>query len=137
MRFEETFQVPQDPQQVFPYLADVCNEAKWNPWAISVEKISDGPIGQGARFRGRYQRVGTAEQWLSEYIPAKHVVYQSNTMDGRMTFDLEPTAGGTQIRLVAEAQPTGLMKLMAPLMTPMMRKHIGDLAVGLKRELGG
>jgi carbon monoxide dehydrogenase subunit G len=136
MRFEENFQVPQGPQQVFDYLADVCNEAKWNPWAISVEKVSEGPIGKGARFRGRYKRIGTAEQWLSDYIPAKRLVYKSHSMDGSMTFDMEPEADGTKIRLVAEAHPQGLMKLMAPLMTPMMRGHIHDLSDGLKRELG-
>src|SRR5689334_17018666 len=99
MRFEENFRVPQSPQQVFDYLADIRNEAKWNPWAISVEKVSDGPIGKDARFRGRYKRIGSAEQWLSEYIPAKRLAYRSQNMDGSMTFDLEPEVDGTKIRL--------------------------------------
>lgn len=135
MRFEEIFEVKSNPQATFDYLADVRNEAKWNPWAISVEKLGEGPIGKDARFRGKYRRVGTAEQWLSEYVPPRRVTYQSKTMDGRMLFDIEPKGQGSGVRLVAEAHPKGLMKLMTPFMTAMMRPHIRDLAKGIKREL--
>ena len=135
MRFEETFDVRADRNRAFQYLADVRNEVKWNPWAISVDKISEGPIGKDSRFRGKYKRVGTTEQWLSEYTNPSHVVYQAKTMNGRMVFDLEPSGAGATVRLVAEAHPTGLMKLMVPFMTLMMRPHVRDLAAGLKREL--
>ena len=36
-------------EEVFSYLADVTNEAEWNPWAKWVRKISDGPINSTSR----------------------------------------------------------------------------------------
>jgi carbon monoxide dehydrogenase subunit G len=137
MRFETAFDVAAEAQRAFEYISDARNEARWNPWAISVDKVGDGPIGEGTRFRGRYRRVGKADQWLSEYRPPHHVVYQSDKMDGRMTFDLQGMGPGrTRVGLVAEATPTGVMALFAPLMRPMMRSHIDDLAKGITRELG-
>jgi carbon monoxide dehydrogenase subunit G len=137
MRFETAFDVAADPERAFEYIADARNEARWNPWAVSVEKVGDGPVAKGTRFRGCYRRVGKADQWLSEYAPPRHVVYQSDKMDGRMTFDLQPVGPGrTRVELVAEAHPTGVMALLAPLMRPMMRSHIDDLAKGITRELG-
>jgi uncharacterized protein YndB with AHSA1/START domain len=137
MRFEVAFDVAADPDRTFEYLADVRNEARWNPWAISVEQVGNEPIGEGARFSGRYRRVGRADQWLAEYRPPRHIVYRSDKMDGRMTFDLEQRGPGwTHVRLVAEAHPKGPMALLAPVMTPMMRSHIHELAEGIVRELG-
>jgi hypothetical protein len=44
-----------------------------------------------------------------------------------MTFTLQPNEAGTMIELEAEAHPTGVRRLLAPVMTPVMRRHIGDL----------
>lgn len=136
MRLEQSFMARQSPEETFDYLADVTNEPRWNPWGSEVHKVSAGPIGPNARFSGRYKRFGQVEQWLSIYEPPSRVRYQSKTMDGRMTFELEPVATGTRVRLVAEAFPRGLMKLMDPLMGVMMGSHISDLAKGIERELG-
>jgi hypothetical protein len=43
---------------------------------------------------------------------------------------------GTIVKLEAEAHPTGAQKLMAP-MTPVMRRHVAELAAGIIRELEG
>ncbi|MFN2520239.1 MAG: SRPBCC family protein [Candidatus Limnocylindria bacterium] len=136
MRLERSFMVPRSPQETFDYLADVENEPRWNPWGIEVHKLSAGPIGPNARFSGRYKRIGEVEQWLSIYEPPTRLRYQSKTMDGRMTFELEPASTGTRVRLVAEAFPGGPMKLLDPLIGVMMGSHISDLAKGIERELG-
>ena len=65
MRLEQEFEVARPAQEVFTYLADVCNEAKWNPWAKWVRKVSEGPIGPGSVFRGSYQGFGELDQDLS------------------------------------------------------------------------
>jgi Polyketide cyclase / dehydrase and lipid transport len=36
---------------VFDYVADQCNEPIYNPRMLRSEKITDGPIGVGTRFR--------------------------------------------------------------------------------------
>ena len=137
MRIERTFTVAISPRDTFDYLAHVENEPRWNPWGIEVRQTSPGPVGLDTRFVGKYRRIGTAEQWLSVFEPPRRICYQSNTMNGRMTFELEPSGAGTNVHLVAEASPDGLMRLFEPLMTAlMMGPHVSDLARGLERELG-
>ena len=136
MRIERSFSVSQPPDQTFAYLADVEHEARWNPWAIEVHKVSPGPVGPGSRFRGRYKRFGVVEQELSEYEPPSRVVYQSNTMgSASMTFEFQPDGTGTRVRVIGQANPPGLLKLIDPLMGLMMARHFDDLAAGIAREL--
>ncbi len=136
MHATRSFMVRRSPRETFDYLANMENEPRWNPWVIEVHKVSAGPIGPSARFSVRYKRpVGEVAEWLSIYEPPTRVCYQSTFMDGRATFELEPAPVGTSVRLVAEAFPRGLMKLMFPLMGVMMGSHFSDLATGVKREL--
>ena len=55
MRIEAELEVARPVEEVFDYLADITNEAKWNPWANWVTKTGDGPVGPGAVFRGSYK----------------------------------------------------------------------------------
>src|SRR5712692_4952999 len=124
MRIEKTFRVNQPPQQTFEYLADIEHEARWNPWAIEVQKVTPGPVGPGSRFRGRYKRFGVVEQELADYNPPRRVTYRSNTMgSASMSFELEADASGTRVTVVGRADPPGLMKLIDPLMSVMMGRH--------------
>jgi len=62
VRIEESFTVTRPPDETFQYLADIEHEARWNPWAMEVTKVTSGPTGPGSRFRGRYKRFGVVEQ---------------------------------------------------------------------------
>ncbi len=43
-------------EQAFEFLSDLRNELKWNPAECeSVEKITDGPVGLGTRFRAKWK----------------------------------------------------------------------------------
>jgi hypothetical protein len=140
MRLEHVFEVARPAEEVFSYLADVTNEAKWNPWASWVRKVSEGPIGRGTVFRGSYQGFGELDQDLSEYQPPRRLTYHSvpkGMRDARMTFELEPAGSSTRVTLVGVAQPAGLMKLMEPMMPLRMRPHLRDVSDGIKRELEG
>ncbi|MDP9325198.1 MAG: SRPBCC family protein [Candidatus Dormibacteraeota bacterium] len=136
MRIGTEIEIARPPEAVFSYLADVVNEASWNPWAKSVEKLTEGPIGPGSRFRGRYKRMGTVEQELVDYQPPQRLSYLSDAMGGaKMLFELEPAGSGTLVRIAGDMHPTGLMKLAQPMMGAMMRPHLRDVAAGIKREL--
>ena len=140
MRVEREFEVARPVEEVFSYLADVANEAEWNPWAKWVRKISDGPISRGSIFRGSYQGFGELDQDLSEYEPPRRVTYHSvpkGMHEARMSFELEAAGGSTKVRMVGVARPAGFMKLMEPMMPLRMKPHFRDVAAGIKRELEG
>jgi uncharacterized protein YndB with AHSA1/START domain len=126
-------------EEVFDYLADATNEARWNPWARWVRKISEGPVQQGAVFRGSYKGFGELDQDLSVYERPRRVVYHSipkGMRDATMSFELQAEGGATSVRITGDAEPRGLMKAMEPLMGLRMRPHLRDVAAGISRELG-
>jgi len=41
------------PVEVFDFCSDLRNELVWNPNAEQVDKLTDGPVGAGTRFRAR------------------------------------------------------------------------------------
>ncbi len=41
---------------MFDYLADPRNELEWNPKVEVMEKITDGPVGLGTKFRAKWTK---------------------------------------------------------------------------------
>jgi len=110
MHVETSVQVTRPVDEVFDYLADVTNEARWNPWARWVKQISEGPVGQGALFRGSYKGFGELDQDLSVYERPRRVTYHSipkGMREANMTFELQPDGATTRVRIVGDAQPRG------------------------------
>jgi uncharacterized protein YndB with AHSA1/START domain len=140
MRIENTFDVARPTPEVFAYLTDATNEARWNPWAKWVRKLSEGPIGAGSVFRGSYQGFGELDQDLTDFEPPRRLTYHSlpkGMHDARMTFELESAGDSTRVTVIGVARPAGMMKLMEPVMTLRMRPHMRDVSEGIKRELEG
>jgi uncharacterized protein YndB with AHSA1/START domain len=138
MRLEREFTVGRPVEEVFDYLADVTNEARWNHWAKWVRKVGDGPVGPGSVFRGSYQGFGELDQDLSDFERPRRLTYHSapkGMRDANMTFELAPAEGGTRVRMIGAVEPAGLMKLMEPLMPLRMKPHFAELEKGLTREL--
>lgn len=139
MHIEREFEVGRPVQDVFEYLSDVTNEAKWNPWAKWVRKVSDGPARAGTVFRGSYEGFGELEQDLSVYEPPARLTYHSvpkGMSDATMSFELSDSGKGTLVRVVGEVETRGAMKLLEPMMAMRMKPHLADVEKGMVRELG-
>src|SRR3982075_4257319 len=65
-------------ETVFDYFSDCRNETQWNPFVKTIDKIGDGPIGRGARFRGDYRGVGAAEIAISLYEFPNRIGFQGS-----------------------------------------------------------
>jgi hypothetical protein len=55
---ENAIEIGVSPEAVFDYCTDVLREPEWNPKLLEVEKLTEGPIGLGTRFRIRLDGVG-------------------------------------------------------------------------------
>ena len=122
---------------VFDFLADIRNEATWNPRVIEIEKVSDGPIATGTVFRGHYRALGTLVTELTEYDPPRTLSFRSTGehMQLRGTFTLTPVDGGTRLALDADLQPQGLFAIVAPLMSPIITRQNTAATKRLKAAL--
>ena len=61
------------PEQAFDYLSDMRNELEWNPAVESVEKLTDGPVGVGTRFRAKWKGGPPVEVDGRQVRPARHL----------------------------------------------------------------
>jgi uncharacterized protein YndB with AHSA1/START domain len=120
-----TMDLDEPPEAIFDLMADCGTEPVWNPDALEVKRIDEGPIGPGAEWDGRYKGMGTMRIRLDEYERPSHLRFSitGNRMDMRWTFDFSsPAESTTRVDAHAEIQPKGPMRLMGPLMGPMMKR---------------
>ena len=124
--------------EVFAVAADPDAQLKWDAGTLkSVEKLTPGPLGQGARYRGVFAGFGVVEYSYSEYEPSRRFVHHSQMAMGEMrhTFDFEAVAGGTQVTQTITVQPKGMGKLMAPLMKMMIGNRMRTINAELRQYL--
>ena len=121
MQLQSEQVIGRPPEEVFDHLADACNEVHWNAWARRVEKLSDGPVGLGTRFRADIQNMGQVEFELADYERPSRLQQHALLGSGESwhTYMLEAVPGGTRVRQQARVEPRGVMRLMAPLMGPL------------------
>jgi uncharacterized protein YndB with AHSA1/START domain len=137
-RLDLTLDLAGPPEAVFDLMADVGNEPVWNPDALDVKRVDDGPLAPGAEWDGRYKGMGTMRVRLDEYERPKRLKLTTtgNKMDMQWTFDYSSAGESrTHVEAHAEIQPKGAMRLMAPLMGPMIKGKFSKRPAQLEAAL--
>ena len=127
-------------EEVFDFVADERNEPRYNPRMVCAEKISDGPIGPGARFDTELKTAGRTMPMVVEFTDFERPrrlgsVTRSSMMEttGGLTF--ESISAGTRMCWSWDVRPRGAMKLMAPLIGTIGRRQERGIWGSLKRLL--
>jgi uncharacterized protein YndB with AHSA1/START domain len=137
-RLDLTIDLDEPPEAVFDLMADVGNEPMWNPDALDVKRIDDGPLAPGAEWDGRYKGMGTMRVRLDEYERPRRLKLTTtgNRMDMQWTFEYS-SAGASKTHVDAHAQvtPKGPMRLLGPLMGPMIKRTFSKRPAQLEAGL--
>jgi hypothetical protein len=127
---------------VFDYVADQRNEPIYNPRMLRSEKITDGPIGVGTRFRATTRsgrRVVEMLIEITEYNRPRRLgsrtTMSSVDVNGGSTF--EPVDGATRMSWSWEVSPRGLLRLLGPLIARQGRRQEQTIWTRLKAQLEG
>lgn len=128
------------PADVFAFVADVRNDPRWHTDVLEAHLRGDGPIAQGSTFDIKIKPAmgetgGTVT--ATEFDPPNRIVFdvRMGKLQPTTTFTVVAEAGGSRITRHIDMQPTGLMRVMAPLMGGMMRKRNAGFLANLKRVL--
>lgn len=129
-------------EDVFDYVADECNEPSYNAQMRRAEKISDGPIGVGARYRTEVVSGGRLVSMVvefTEYERPRRLASRTtmSAMDIAYTLTFEPVREGTRMGWFGEIEPRGMLKLMGPLVGWMGRRQELRIWTALKGILEG
>ena len=127
IKVEHSLVIDRPPAEVFAYTTDPANLPEWQSTAL--EARSEGPVQQGAhvtevrKFLGRKME---SEVEVTEYDPDKR--FALKVLSGPVPFSfeqtLEPTDGGTNVRVVLEGEPGGFFKLAEPLVERAVKRQM-------------
>jgi carbon monoxide dehydrogenase subunit G len=140
MTFENQITIARSAEEVFAFVSDPCNDPKWHTDVLEVHRTDDGPAGVGTTYATRFKPfMGQSEGTVTvrEYAPPQRVVFDGEvgTMAPTITLTVEPDGPGTRFTRHVAIQTRGLLRVLAPLMTPMARKESTRFLANLKREL--
>lgn len=123
---------------VFDTAADSRNEPSFNPAMHDVALLTPPPVGLGSRFLARMGRARTEMRVeLTEYDRPRLVGSRTTstlmTTTGTLTF--APHDGGTLMTWNWLVTPSGWLRLLGPLLSPMGARMKRRIWFGLKRQL--
>jgi uncharacterized protein YndB with AHSA1/START domain len=120
------------PEKVFDTLADLRNETRWNSRVSSAELRSDEPVGPGSRFA--IVNGGTPyDVTLTGYErPSRLVVEASGTPELTISYTFTATGEGTELESDFDFRPSGTLKLLFPLLAPVIRRDVPNQYASLK-----
>ena len=118
----ETF-IARPPGEVFEYLRDLSNQAKWQSEHVSEVRVEPpGPARVGTRYH-KVRRTGGGEQRFTEEITEMDETsrrWTDVTLTGpfrstKGSWQILAEDGGSRVRLTADMRANGLWRLLLPL----------------------
>jgi len=113
------------PQDVFDYCSDLRCELQWNPKVKYVEKLTDGPVGVGTRYRARWANSGptTVEVVQFDRPHSWETTTRARGMGIRFRGTVTDAETWACYTASLELHPRGLAWLVAPLALVAMRRQ--------------
>jgi uncharacterized membrane protein len=132
--------INQPIEDVFTFVTDVNNAAKWQSGIIEAKATSNGPIGVGTTYQYVVQVLGRkieTEGEVTAYEPPKRYAWKSTKgpfpLSGGTTFEATPE--GVRVVDTVEAEPGGFFKLAEPLMIKQQQSQMEKDLAKLKQLL--
>jgi polyketide cyclase/dehydrase/lipid transport protein len=127
-------------EEVFDFVADERHQPLYNPWMISAEQTSPGPIGPGTRFRAEIRAIGwkmpLSIEFTSYERPGRLArSTHSSMIDTEEALTFEPAPGGTRMRWSRNARPRGVLQLISPITGSLATRRERTIRANLKRFL--
>jgi len=138
--FEVTTFINRPPQEVFDFMTNPANTAKWQNGTESAKWASDGPVGVGSIFHAVGRMMGreiNMDIEVSQWNPPSLWAMKSN--NGPLKFEntnkFEPKDGGTQLVQDFTGEVGGFFKLAEGMAIKQMQKQVETDAQALKKLL--
>ena len=113
---EKSFHINKPPADVFAFMSDFANDAKWQADLVSSRKTSDGPIGVGTTGQIVQKVMGQEmknEIEVTAYEPPKR--FAAKTTSGPVSFEFTTTyedmGGGTHLTMKLTGEAKGFFKV--------------------------
>lgn len=141
-RLHETLETALPVDDAFAFVADFANARHWDPGVATSERIDDGPLGVGARYRLGVRmrgRVAPMEYRITAFDAPRRVVLVGEgsnvTAVDEILFAPRADGTGTRIEYLADIRLGGWMRLLAPFAGGAFRALADNAVNGMRRAL--
>jgi dehydrogenase/reductase SDR family member 12 len=126
--------------EAFRFVADFANSDQWDPGVVSSERLGDGPLGVGTRYRLLVRmggRTAPMEYVTTAWEPTRRVVLKGtgSGVDAIDEIRFEPVPGGTRIDYVADIRLRSWMRPLAPFAGGALSRIARDARDGMQQAL--
>jgi uncharacterized protein YndB with AHSA1/START domain len=126
IQHEVTIHLNRPVEQVFAFLMDTGKLSTWQSNLIKTEKITEGPLRMGSRFR-EVRRLGRRESEIEGEITVfePNQRFETRTLtkpQAMVSYSLDPEHGGTRLRYKFALVTSGLMRLLEPMIASSIKK---------------
>ena len=135
-----TVQVSRPPDEVFAFVADARNRPRWDESVDTEELTSPEPIGVGSTVRTGLRSMGRdyVLTWeIIEHEPPSRQTIESTSgpFATTLAYRLSARDGGTLVVFSVTGRPTGLLRLLQPLIARNTQKNLDQGFPRLKQVL--
>jgi uncharacterized protein YndB with AHSA1/START domain len=127
IHYDATTTIRRPPTEVFDWLVDPVRMGQWTSMTDG-RWLSGAPGQQGATAEASLHMgpINSKMRWeVTEYLPGRRIAF-ATLPDGPVTwtgfYDLTPEGDGTVVHSVGDMRPTGVMRLLEPLMRAEVRR---------------
>jgi polyketide cyclase/dehydrase/lipid transport protein len=140
-RYTATLDTPRERHDVAAYLSDFSTTQEWDPGVVEAQRLDDGPVGLGSRFRVVARFLGRRAELTYEIVrrDADALVTlrgENATVVSLDTMRFSDTPeGGTRVSYEADLSLKGPLRVLDPLLAVAFNR-VGDRATaGLRAKL--
>lgn len=142
-RYTATVDTPRARRDVAAYLSDFSTTQQWDPGVVEAQRLDEGPVALGSRFRVVARFLGRRAELIYEIVrhePGRLVTLRGEnaTVVSLDTIRFTDTPqGGARVTYEADLALKGPLRALDPLLR-LAFDRVGDrAAAGLRAELAG
>ncbi|MEV4261444.1 SRPBCC family protein [Kribbella sp. NPDC049584] len=139
MKFTNTIPIERPLATVFAYLANLENLPRWNYALSETRQLTPGPPGVGTRYlQTRTIPVHSEESLeITELVPDQKLTVSGtlSSLPAVLTYTLEAVEGGVILTNTVDLQPSGPLKLLAPIAVGRIKSAVAANLAALKQLL--
>ena len=132
MRVTATTRIACPPEDVFDMLADLRNDTRWNSRVSRAELRSPEPIGAGSRFA----LVNGGQPYdvtITSYDRPSRLAFEARGKpDLTIAYALTRRGDETDLESDFDFRPRGVLKVLFPLLAPIIRRDVPKQFASLK-----
>jgi carbon monoxide dehydrogenase subunit G len=139
MELEQTIEIARSPAHVYAFVATdhARNHPRWDPAISDMRQETPGPVAVGTEFSLDRKMMGRKNPMrirVTKMDPARELDFEvTGPMPMNMAMLMEPAGeDGTSLTMRFRAQPSGLWRLMEPMMRMQMGKEMGRTQLRIK-----